>query len=169
MSGFRTVATDRPGATLKVELFGPFFEHDPGKTLSHNVMDMLDKLAAEMEREVKRQIAGHAGEMPRYTGWSHDHTVGYTSNRTTGKRWRTFAAVGTVTAGLSTKDAIRTKAAVAGRRKSRGIGTSKSGRAYGPDGTTKGIEGRFHPYRSVKSGLYRSRALLTADLAKGLD
>jgi len=145
VSGFRTVATDRPGATLKVELSGPFFTHDPGKTLSHNVMDMLDKLAAEMEREVKRQIAGHAGEMPRYTGWSHDHTVGYTSNRTTGKRWRTFAAVGAVTAGMSKEDAIRTKAAAAT------------------------IEKRWHPYRSVKSGIYRSRALLTADLAKGLD
>ena len=131
--------------TTKVELSGNFFTRDPSKTLYRNIGDMLEALAGEMEGIVRGEIASHAGEMPGYSGWSYDHTVGYVKSGLTGKRWATWAAVGAVTAGMSKKDAIRTKAAAAS------------------------IERRWHPYRRVKSAVYRSRALISADLAKGLD
>lgn len=131
--------------TTYVELSGPFFQRDPGKTLYRNIGDMLEKLAAEMQAGVQSDIASHAAEMPAYTGWTHDHAIGYTTSRVTGKRWALWAAVGEVTAGMDKKTAIRTKAAAAT------------------------IEKRFHPYRRVKSAVYHARAILSADLAKGMD
>src|SRR3972149_11965693 len=99
----------------KATLEGDFFTRDPGKTFRANVRDMLDKLAEWMEAEVRSEIAGKAGSMPRYTGWSHDHTLGYTTSGKTGKRWGTWAAVGAVSAGVGQTGAIRTKAAAGPR------------------------------------------------------
>lgn len=137
--------SDGVAVTAKVTLEGPFFVKNPGKTFYQNLGDMLAKLAEEMQTEVEAQIAAHASEMPFYTGWSHDHAVGYTTSAKTGKHWATWAAVGSVTAGMGRDDARRTKAAAAS------------------------IERRFHPYRNVKAGVYRARALITADLTRGLE
>ena len=131
--------------TSKVELRGNFFTRDPGKTLRQNVRDMLEALAVEMEREVKGIVASHAGDMPRYSGWSYSRTIGRVTSKETGKHWGTWAVVSANTEDLDKRDAIRTKAAAAT------------------------IERRWHPYRRVKGGVYRARALITADLTKGLD
>lgn len=131
--------------TKKVTLEGNFFKRDPGKTLSNNVTDMLDALAAWMEGEVAGDIESHAGQMPFYTGWSADHTKGYTTSGFTGKHWSTWAAVAAYTAGMGKTDAIRTKASAAT------------------------IERRFHPYRRVKAGIYRSKPVVAAALAKGIE
>ena len=141
----------------KVELSGPFFTRDPGKTLRANIRDMLDALAAEMERTARAGIAPHSD-----TGWTHDHTIGYTTSAKTGKRWGLWAAVGLPTTGMDKKAAIRTKAAAAGRRKA--VGSDGRDR-----GTAKGIEERFHPFRNTKSAVYRARAIITADLTEGLN
>jgi hypothetical protein len=130
--------------TTKVELSGNFFRRDPGKTFRQNVRAMLDDLAEEMEAAVKGEIAGRAGSMPGYTGWTHDHTVGRTESQS-GKRWGTWAVVSANTNTMGASDAIRTKAAAAT------------------------IERRWHPYRQVKSAVYRSRALIRANLAEGLE
>lgn len=126
--------------TLKVTLDGNFFRKDPGKTLRANIRDMLDALAAEMERTARAGIAPHSD-----TGWTHDHTIGYTTSAKTGKRWGLWAAVGLPTTGMDKKTAIRTKAAGAS------------------------IEERFHPFRNTKSAVYRARAIITADLTEGLN
>lgn len=128
----------------KVTLEGDFFRRDPGKTLRQNVRDMLDLLAEWMERDVRSEIAGHAGSMPRYSGWSWAHTRGRTVSES-GKRWGTWARVSAYTGDLGAKDAIRTKAAAAT------------------------IERRWHPYRAVRRDIYRMRPLLAADLTKGLE
>jgi hypothetical protein len=98
-----------------------------------------------MEKQVKGEIAGHQGAMPRSVGWSYEHTKGYVTSARTGRRWQLWAAVGAVTAGMDKATAKRTKAAAAS------------------------IENRFHPYRRVKSGVYRAKSLLSADLARGLE
>ena len=131
--------------TTTVTLEGNFFTHDPGKTLYANIGTMLDALAGDMEQAVRGEISAHAGSMPYYSGWSWAHTEGYTTSPKTGKHWALWAAVAAVTQGMSTPDAKRTKAAAAT------------------------IEKRWHPYRKVKSAVYRSRALISADLAKGLE
>ena len=133
-----------PPVKLTVATEGPFFTRDPGKTLRQNVRDMMDQLAGWMEAEVRKQVTGHAGQMPHYTGWTAAHTIGRTESYS-GKRWGTWAVVSANTDGMSARDAIRTKAAAAT------------------------IERRWHPYRNVKSGVYRSRPILTADLTKGLN
>jgi len=131
--------------TTKVTLEGDFFKRDPGKTLRANIRDMLDALARWMEAEVRAEIAARQGQMPGWTGWSFRQTKGYTTSGKTGKRWQTWAAVGAVTTGMSKRDAVRTKAAAAS------------------------IERRFHPYRRVKSGVYRARPIVSANLTKGIE
>jgi hypothetical protein len=131
--------------TTKIELSGNLFRRDPGKTLYQNIGDMLDKLADEMEREVRADISAHEGEMRYWTGWTRDHAIGYRTSPRTGKHWAVWVAVGEVTTGMSREQAIRTKAAAAT------------------------IERRWHPYRRAKDAAYRSRAVISADLTKGLD
>jgi len=145
-ANYGKTATGAPSVsvTTKVELDGDFFTKGPAKTVRENIRDMLEALSGEMESQVKSEIGGHQGAMPRSVGWSRDHTVGYVTSGKTGKRWHLWAAVGAVTAGMDKKNAIRTKAAAAG------------------------IERRWHPYRRVKSGVYRARAVVSADLSKGL-
>jgi hypothetical protein len=82
--------------------------------------------------------------MPFSTGWSAKHTVGRAESLT-GNDWGTWAVVSANATGLDGEDAKRTLAAAAS------------------------IEGRFHPYRQAKSAVYRSRALLTADLTKDMN
>lgn len=131
--------------TTTVSLEGNFFRHDPGRTLYQNIGDMLEAMSGEMQTAVRADITANAGSMPGYSGWSWAHTLGYTTSPKTGKHWALWAAVGAVTQGMSAKDAIRTKAAAAS------------------------IERRWHPFRQVKSAVYRSRALISADLAKDLN
>lgn len=128
-----------------VELSGDFFVHNPGKTLYANIGEMLDKLGQELQDTVESEIAAHEGEMPFYTGWTHDHAIGYRTSPKTGKHWSTWVAVGEVTAGMSRAQAIRTKAAAAG------------------------VERRWHPYRRAKDAVYRSRAVLSANLTRHLE
>lgn len=130
--------------TTDVTLEGPFFRRDPGKTLRGNVRDLMDALAEQMQSDVRTEIAAHAGSMPNYSGWTWAHIRGRTVSRT-GKRWGTWARVSAYTEDLDAKEAKRTKAAAAT------------------------IERRWHPWRAAKRNVYRSRALLTADLTKGLD
>jgi hypothetical protein len=138
-------AADDARLQVWVEANGPFFEKDVKRTLYSNIGEMLDKVAAFMEHDVKEQVAGHEGDMPYWTGTSLAHIEGYRVSKRTGKHWSLWAAVGSVTAGMSRKHAIRTKAAAAS------------------------IEARWHPYRRTKGNIYRSRAVISADLTKGLD
>lgn len=132
------------GTVTKITLEGPFFTKDPGKTLRANVRNLMDALAAWGEEQVKGVIETNAASMPFYSGWSDTHTKGRTESLG-GKRWGTWAVVSANTSGMDATDAKRTKAAAAT------------------------IERRWHPYRQVKSAIYRARPLLTADLTKGLE
>ena len=126
--------------TSRITFSGPFFTKDPRKTVRGNIRDMLDDLAAEMEQDVKGQIKGHAGQMPRYSGWTHDHVRGRTESLS-GKRWALSAVVSADSSGMDRSTAIRTKAAAAT------------------------IERRWHPFRRTATAVRR----IKADLAKGLE
>jgi len=127
----------------RVDFKGPFFERDPRKTCRANVMDMMDALAAEGKDAVQQEIAANAGRMPRYTGHTRDATRGRTKSLK-GKRWQLHAVVSTDTSGMDRAAAIRTKAAAAS------------------------IERRFHPFRRVAGRMRRARAVISANLTKGL-
>ena len=128
--------------TSRVELDGNFFERDPRKTIRTNIGDMLDALAGELEAIVQGEIAGHAGSMPGYTGWSRDHIVGRTESYS-GKHWALDLVVSANTAGMDARSAIRTKAAAAT------------------------IERRWHPFRQAKSAVYRARATVHSQPDQG--
>ena len=128
----------------RVDFSGPFFTKDPVKTIRANIRDMMDALAAEGERDVQQQIAGRAGSMPAYTGWTHDHVRGRTESLA-GKQWAVSAVVSMNTTGMAAKDAIRTQAAAAG------------------------IEARFHPFRRTTTAIRRSRKIMAANLVKGIE
>jgi hypothetical protein len=127
----------------KIELSGNFFTHDPGKTLYRNIGDMLEGLSGELETSVSGAIRGYP--LPQSIGWTADHVTGYVTSPETGKHWALWAAVGLPTTGMDAPTARRTKAAGAS------------------------VERRFHPFRQAKSAVYRARALISADLAKGLE
>lgn len=134
--------------TSNVEVSGPFFTRNPGKTLRANVRDLMDALAEQADRDIEQVVDAHVKPMP-----------GYVRGRTSslqGKRWGTWARVAPTTAGLGKPAAIRMMAILAGRHQ-------------GNHGTTVGIEKQWHPYRAARSNVYRARALLTADLTRGLD
>lgn len=130
--------------SAKIELSGPFFQNDPAKTFLENVGDMLESLSAELQEGVRKDIASREPSMPYWTGYTEDHVFGYTTSARTGRHWAFWAAVGIPTTGMDKAQAIRTKAAAAT------------------------IERRFHPFRNAKSAVYRARAVISADLAKGL-
>lgn len=132
------------GVTAKVELTGNFFVRDPGRTLRGNVRRMVESLAVELEKDVADEVASHAGSMPFYTGWTHDHIRGRAES-VSGKQWGAWAVVSAFTADLGAEQAIRTKAAAAT------------------------IERRWHPWRKVKQAVYRARTVISADLTEGMN
>lgn len=123
---------------------GPFFTRDPKLTIRSNIRSMMDALAAEAEKDVQGQIAGKAGSMPHYTGWTRNHVVGRTSSLG-GKRWAVSAVVSANTSGMGARDAIRTLAAAAS------------------------IERRWRPFARTASAMRRSRAAINANLTRGIE
>lgn len=129
-----------------VELSGPFFTKDVRKTVRQNIMDLMDGLAAEMERDVRSKIAGKEtkGAMPYSTGWTRRHVIGRTRS-VRGRRWQTWARVSVNTQGMTRRQAIRTKAAGAS------------------------IERRWHIFRRETFRGRRIAKKAYADLTRGLD
>lgn len=145
----KTVAPAGPsmalrGAIAQVELSGPFFTRDPRLTVRQNIRNMMDAVAAEMEQGVKAELEAKSGSIPGWTGWTRDHVVGRTHSLA-GKRWALTAVVSANTDGMGASDAIRTKAAASR------------------------LERRFHPFRKIAGRTRRARAVLAADLTRGLD
>jgi len=130
--------------TTHMDLSGPFFTRDPAKTVRENIRDMLGRLAEEMEKDVQGQIEARAGSTPAYTGWSRSRVVGRTASLV-GRNWWLHAVVSPNTTGLDKANAIRTMAA------------------------TATIERRWHPFRKTSFRVRHSRAVLGANLTKGID
>ena len=129
---------------LTVRFEGPFFRSNPGKTLRGNVRDMMEALAVEAEDEVKTEIGAHAGQMPHSTGYSRNAVIGRVKS-IAGKPWMASMVVSSSTVGKDAAESKRTLAAASI------------------------IEGRWHIFRRTASAIRRSRAILRADLVKGLN
>lgn len=130
--------------SFKIEFRGGFFERDPRKTFRQNVMDMMDGVAREGEDTVRKAIQARAGSMPRSKGWTAAHVKGRTRSLS-GRKWQVTAVISANTAGMSRRDAMRTKAAAAS------------------------VERRFHPFRRAAAAMRRSRAVMSANLTKGIE
>lgn len=127
--------------TLQITLEGPFFERDPGKTFRRNVRDLMAAVGDEAEASIRTDIEG------RSMRYSTGHTARQLRGRTEsliGRKWETTAVISMDTRGMSRRDAIRTRAAASS------------------------IEGRWRPFRRTTGAIRRARAVLSANLTKGL-
>lgn len=141
-------------AVTGVTLEGPFFTKDPGKTLRGNVRDLMDALAESGEHDVEGVVDAHITPHPWYERGRTESLAG--------KQWDDWARISPDTRGMSAAEAVRTMAILAGRHN----GTGTDGRDRG---TTKGVEPQWHPYGNARRNIFRARALLTADLTRGLE
>lgn len=145
--------------TSTVNLSGPFFERDPAGRLKANFADMMAVVAAEMERDVAAQISARRGSMPGWSGFALSRVVGRTK-ALDGKPWALTAVVSLNYQGLSAADARRLMAEGAGRHTPRSIR---------PNGTTLGIEQRWHPFRRTARSTRAAIKAQTVNLTKGLE
>lgn len=154
------------GVSLSVDLSGPFFERDPGKTLRGNIEQMMAGTAREGERTARESFrAGEGARAPISYGQGRvaDHVIGRVVSRI-GRKWRASAVISVNTLhGFSQRDARAIMAAGAGRH----APTSSAGR--GGHGIAKGAEQQDHVMRNLARSLRSSRAILTANLTKGIE
>ncbi|CAB4174393.1 hypothetical protein UFOVP1028_34 [uncultured Caudovirales phage] len=131
---------------LRATLSGPFFAADPSKTTRRNIRDMMDALAEEAEKDVRAQIT---------SAHVNPNVKGYTTGTKTNKRWATSMAVNLMPTG-NKAESIQNAAILYGRRK-------------GNHGTTVGIEAKSHPFARTTRAIRGSRAVLAANLTKGIE
>lgn len=82
----------RPPRTVgTIELSGPFFQRDPGRTFGGNVRLLMDRIAEEGERDLKSRLA----QVPRRhgTGDTARRIVGRTRSLS-GRRWAATTVIG---------------------------------------------------------------------------
>lgn len=131
---------------LRATLAGPFFEKDPTKTFRQNLRDMMDALAKEAEKDVRAQIT---------SAHVNPNVKGYTTGTKTSKRWATSMAVNLLPTGTKA-ESIQNAAILYGRRK-------------GNHGTTVGIEAKSHPFARTARAIRSMRAIMAANLTKGIE
>lgn len=129
------------GKDFRVALEGPFFERDPAKTVRQNIRGLMEAIASEAEDDIRRQISSR--RMPHSTGHSAAHVRGRTKSLS-GKQWEVTAVVSMDTRGMDRREAVRTQAAMAS------------------------IERRWRPFAKTRTNIRRSRAVISANLTKGL-
>jgi len=132
---------------LSVDLSGPFFQGDPGAKLGDNIRRMMAGLAEEGQRLVMGEL--RAGESSRQAlgmglGRVSDHVRGRVKSLT-GKQWKASAVISVNNSGLSAAQGIKLMAAASG------------------------LEARFKPFRRTTLAIGRSRKILSANLAQGLE
>lgn len=128
----------------RVDFKGPFFERDVRKSMRTNIRDMMGALAQEAESDVKGQVGGRHGSMPRSTGATYASIKGRTTSLG-GKQWQVTAVVSANTGGMDRATAIRIKAAAST------------------------IERRWHPFRRTSFSIRRARAVISANLTKNIE
>lgn len=128
---------------LTVETVGPFFERDSRQTIRENIADALEQLAAEGEEQIR-------GASPHFTGAFRAGIKGRVTNLA-GKRWKLTAVVS------------QTHVYPWGARGTRGGPSNAKAEYRGGK-----LERRVHMFRDASRQLRGLRAVLGADLTKGL-
>ena len=141
--GFRFAASAMD-SRAKASFSGPFFSPNADNTLRQNIRGMLQAVADEGESAVQQRS-------PRFTGAFVAGVEGRVRS-VSGKRWA-------LTAVISQTHAYAWK-----NKGARGF----SGRAEAQYRGGK-VEARYRMFRAVTSQLRAARAVLAADIAKGLE
>jgi hypothetical protein len=135
-----------PRVDLKLE--GPFFERDPKQTFRQNVRRMLEGLSAEGQQTIRELLAAGEGTRLPIARIPSDHVSEHVVGRVrsnSGRPWALTAVVSVNNSGLSRAEGISLMAAASV------------------------VERRVHAFRSLSSGIRRSRAVLSANLTAGLE
>lgn len=131
----------------RIDFKGPFFKADVNKTMLQNVHKMMTAFAAEGAGYARERLMSGSGSraMVRELGDRvADHVVGRVMSRS-GKQWTAAAVVQVYNEGLSASESVSLMAAA----------------SY--------VERRTHAIGSVTRQLRSARAVLQADLTKGLE
>jgi hypothetical protein len=137
----------RSKLTTTIDRSGPFFEHDPAKTVRQNGQVLIARVAEEGAADIIAQLQAGESRRAPISRTSGDRVSAHVIGRTqslTGKPWQMTAVVSVVNRGLSRAEATALMAAASE------------------------IEGRAHVFRRTTSRLRRSRAVNRAELLKGL-
>ena len=131
---------------VQVDLSGPFFQRDPAATFGENVRRMLDGIAQEGERAIQAALGAGTGRAPISLIGDRvaQHVVGRTRSLS-GKRWAMTAVVSVNNSGWSPRQGVALMAAAST------------------------LERRFHPFRKTASQLRSARAVLAANLTRGIE
>lgn len=135
------------GTPVTVELSGPFFQRDPGETLRGNIERMMQGLAEEGEKAGRDGFAAtQAGRLP--ISQLGDRVSGHVVGRVVslrGRRWRATAVVSINNFGYTPIQGISLMAAASS------------------------VERRTHVMRNLARSIRSSRAVLNANLTKGIE
>jgi len=142
--------------TLAIELSGPFFERQPGKTFRQNIRGYMARVAEVAAADIQARLGAGGPEGAS----TRPHVVGRTRSLT-GRQWACTARVSVSTAGLTRPEAIRRMAIAAGRH----TPVSRTGRNLG---TTRGAEGRTHAFRDAKKAITDAAQANVGLLLEGL-
>lgn len=130
-----------------IHLDGPFFQKDPGQTLSANLRVMLEAVAAEGAADVQEQL--HAGAASRAAiSLLGDHVAEHVRGRVAslvGRDWWQHAVISVNNSGWSQHEGISLMAAASR------------------------VESEVHAFRKTASRLRSSRAVNIAELTKGIE
>lgn len=130
---------------LRVDFKGSFFRGDPRKKVEQNIADLMDALADEADRDVTVQVrVGEAGRRPISSGVQPARVAQHVVGRPAG-RPHTAAVVSIRNRGFSRKQGIALMAAASR------------------------VESKTHAFRRTAGRIRRARAIIRANLAKGLD
>lgn len=132
-----------------IDLKGPFFTKQPGKTFRQNVRVMMAAVAAEGEADVQAQLRAGEGNRRRIShGVAPDRVSGHAVGRVHslgGNLWAVTAVISVNNSGLTPAQGIALMAAAAV------------------------VERQTHAFRRTTGRLRRARSVNTTELLKGID
>lgn len=140
----------RQPSALTVRLSGPFFEHDPRKTVRQNIRAMLEAVALEAQEDVRSNF-------PVLTGAGRAGVVGRVASLK-GKHWELHA---TISQQHVYPWARRSGATI---RSGRNVVANSANAAY------RGgkLERKLHMFSHAATSIRRAKAVINADLTAGL-
>lgn len=131
---------------LSVDFKGPFFQGDPAKKVQQNIADLMDALADEAYEDVVGQMrAGEADRRPISAKVKPERVSGHVIGRPAVKPYYMASVVSIRNRGFTRKQGIALMAAASR------------------------VEAQTHAFRRTAGRIRRARAVIRANLAKGLE
>ena len=135
-----------PKYKTSIKVSGPFFTHDPAKTLRENMHVMMLNLAKAGAKDVRSQMRAGRSERAPISRLGHHHVVDYVFGEL-----RRYPSGPRYTARVIVRNR--------GLTKEQGISLMAS---------ASQVEGQIHAFRKTKGRILRTRTVNAAELLKGI-